>query len=111
MILFRARLRLDAARRAGVVRSLVRVLGPTQAMPGCVSSRLYVDVEDEEVLVFVEEWTDEQHLAARLRADSMRVVLSALDCAFEAPEVRFETIAGTRGIEWIAECRGSSPLH
>ena len=75
-------------------------------MPGCVSCHLYTDIEDDDMLVFVEQWADEQTLTDRLRSEGTRVLLSALDLACEVPEVRFDDIGGTRGMEFIAACRG-----
>jgi hypothetical protein len=54
--------------------------------------------------MFSEEWVDEEALIAHLRADSARVLLSALDCASDPPEVRLDTLLATRGIEFIATC-------
>jgi len=77
-------------------------------MPGCVSCHLYCDIEDDHVLVMVEQWTEEEALAERLRSERTRVLLSAMDLACEPPDVQFDTIGGTRGIEFIAACRESN---
>jgi quinol monooxygenase YgiN len=95
---------VDPASRTKVVRSLSRILGPLRASSGCLGCHLYADLEDERVLMFVEEWEDEQSLIEHLRADNTRVLLSALDCASDPPEVRLDTISHTRGIEFIATC-------
>jgi quinol monooxygenase YgiN len=105
MILFQARIRLAAADRTRVLRSLSRILGPTRAMPGCVGCRLYWDNEDENTLLFIEEWTDEASLVMHLRDDGAKVLLSTLDYACEAPALRIDMLTGTRGVEFIGECR------
>ena len=33
--------------------------------------------------------------------------MAAMDCAIGPPEVRVESISGTRGMELIAACRGA----
>src|SRR5687768_1571906 len=105
MVLLRTRIRVDPAYRNQVIRSLSRIVGPLRASSGCVGCHLYADLEDERALMFCEEWVDEESLVAQLRADSTRVLLSALDCASDPPEVRLDTLVDTKGIEFIATCR------
>lgn len=105
MVLFRLRIRLDPGQRVKVRGSLARILGPTRALPGCINCLLGEDIEDENQLIFVEEWSDQAHLNARLRADTLRVILAAMDCAVDPPDIRFETITETRGMDLIAACR------
>jgi quinol monooxygenase YgiN len=105
MISFTARFRVSVERRPQVVASLCGTLGPTRAMPGCVRCQLCLDVRDENALMYVEEWEDLRSLKAHVRSDRYRVVLSALDHACDAPELRFDTISECRGMEFIASCR------
>lgn len=105
MILFQARIRLAATDRMRVLRSLSRILGPTRAMPGCVDCRLFWDSEDQNALLYTEEWTDETSLVSHLRDDGAKVLLSTLDYACEPPSLRIDTLTGTRGVEFIGECR------
>jgi quinol monooxygenase YgiN len=104
MVLLRARLRVDPAHRAKVVRSLSRILGPLRASAGCLSSHLYADCEDDNIILFTQEWIDEEELLRHLRADSARILLSALDCAIDPPEVHLNTLTDGHGIEFIARC-------
>lgn len=105
MVVFRAQISLNPACRSQVIRSLRRILSQTRVLPGCVSCQLYADIEDDNRLVLIEEWADVQSLRAHVRADSFRVVLSALEYAVEPPEVRFDTLANTTGMEFITTCR------
>lgn len=105
MIVLRVRLRVSTAVRDGVVRSLLRLVGPTRAAKGCTACAVYADVEDENTLVYVEEWETQEALDERLRAEDLRILLSALDLSSEPPVVRFDTISGTQGMEVIAAAR------
>ena len=105
MVLLRMRIRVDPAHRTKVVRSLSRILGPSRASSGCLNCQFYADLEDNRVLLFAEEWSDQESLIAHLQADNARVLLSALDFASDPPEVRLDTLIDTKGIEFIAECR------
>ena len=107
MVHFRVRMHIDDSRREAVVRSLMRILGPTRAEPGCINCQLSADLEDANTLVFAEEWADQDCLAQRLRGESLRVLLAAMDCAVEPPDVRIDAISDSKGIEWIASCRSA----
>ena len=104
MVLLRTRIRVDPIHRAKVVRSLLRILGPLRASAGCVNCCLYADVEDDNALLFAQEWSDEDGLIDHLRSESARVLLSALDCATDPPEVRLDTLVDSEGLEFIARC-------
>jgi quinol monooxygenase YgiN len=98
-------MRVHPTERTKVVKSLTRILGPLRASSGCIACHLYTDLEDEQAILFAEEWADEASLAASLQAESTRVLLSALDCASAPPELRMDTLVNTRGIEFVAACR------
>jgi len=108
MVLFRVRIHVAHRHRAQIVQSLARIVGPTRMQQGCVSCQLCCDCQEKNVLFLVEEWETQRQLEARLREDNLRVVLAAMDCAVSPPQVRFETIAETKGMELIAACRSSS---
>jgi quinol monooxygenase YgiN len=105
VIVFRARILVNSGQRAEVVRSLRRIFGETRVLDGCISCQLYADVEDENQLLLVEQWTNMSRLRAHLRSESFLVVLSALDYAVEAPEICFDTISKTDGLDLIKTCR------
>jgi quinol monooxygenase YgiN len=105
MVLLRMRICVDSAQRAKVVSSLSRILGPSRASAGCVNCQLYADLEDNRFLLIVEEWRDQESLIAHLRADNAKVLLSVLDFASDAPEVRLDTLVETKGIRFVAKCR------
>ena len=109
MVLLRTRIRVDPADRTKVVRSLSRILGPLRASAGCLSCHLYTDVEDQNTVLLTQEWIDEENLITHLRAENARVLLSALDCATDQPEVRRETLVDGEGIEFIARCLHADP--
>ena len=56
MIGFRVQLHVASAVRSHAVKSLVRLVGPTRAARGCTGCGTYLDVLDENTVVYVEEW-------------------------------------------------------
>ncbi|MBP7937561.1 MAG: antibiotic biosynthesis monooxygenase [Phycisphaerae bacterium] len=108
MILFRVQLRIPPAVRDRVVQSLLRMAGPARAVKGCTACGVFMDVEDDNTLLYVEEWETQAAVDERLRAEDLRVLLSALDLSSEPPVVRFEAVGETQGMEVIAAARAGT---
>lgn len=62
MILSNLRLTVPPEKRDEVLKILRMVMGPTMARLSCISCRLYQDVEDENLLSFVQEWDSREAL-------------------------------------------------
>ncbi len=105
MIIFRVRIHADHAQREQVLRSLKQIVWQTQAMSGCISAQVCVDAGDKDEVLLIEEWQTQEHLVERLRGENARVVLATMDCSVDPPEVRFDTVSQTKGLEFIAACR------
>jgi quinol monooxygenase YgiN len=73
--------------------------------PGCLSSRIYDDVQEDNVLMFEEIWRSEEDLEYHLRSDEYQKVLLVMEMALKQPEIRFDTIASSTGIETIEKAR------
>jgi quinol monooxygenase YgiN len=78
----------------------------TRVESGCITCRIYRDTQEELSIMLEEIWKDEEDLNRRhLRSDEYRNVLLVMEMAVEQPEIRFETIARTNGIEIIEKAR------
>lgn len=108
MVLFRTLMHLKPEARERVMRSLIGTLEPIRALPGCAECSLMVDAEDEKLVRTEERWTNHEWLRARIRGDLMPILLAALDCSTEPPEVRIDTISESKGMELIAAYRGAT---
>lgn len=109
MVIFTVRIHLAAECRATVLQSLREKIWQIQAMPGCLYATVLVDASDESEIVLSEEWRTEELLAARLRDQSLRVVLAAIDSSIVEPHVYFDTVSERRGLEYISACREAMP--
>jgi quinol monooxygenase YgiN len=109
----------------GMIRSTIRMLIPVkkqsealeilgsmaeqiQFEPGCISSRLYRDVYEERVLMLEEIWTGEKELQRHLRSETYRKVLLVVEMAAEPPEIKFDTIAHSSGVDTIEKARNQT---
>jgi quinol monooxygenase YgiN len=73
--------------------------------PGCMSCHIYEDLQEKNVYMLKEVWRSEEDLDRHLRSDEYRNLLLVLEMALEQPEIRFDTISISTGIETIEKAR------
>ena len=88
-----------------VLRSMAE---QSKFQPGCHSCRIYRSGETDNVLMFQQLWTDEESMQAYLRSDDFRHLLLLLEMGIKPPEIRFDTISSSTGIETIEKARNHS---
>ena len=88
-----------------VLQTVKAILGPIRRERGCISCHCYVDMEDENVLFFEEEWKTREDLDDHLRSDHFGVLNGAMRLLRVEPDIRFNTIASTAGLEAIKAAR------
>jgi len=72
---------------------------------GCISCRLYGDVQKQGALMLEEIWTSEKDLERHLRSHKFLAVLLVVEMATEIPEIRFDVISHSTGIETVEKAR------
>ena len=77
--------------------------------PGCHRCRVYGDLLEKNVFMLEQVWRDAEELDRHLRSDDYRNLLLILETALKQPEIRFDTISLSTGIETIERAR--SPLQ
>jgi quinol monooxygenase YgiN len=96
---------VPAEKRKEVLQTIKAILGPIRLERGCISCNCYVDVEDERVFLFEEEWKTSEDLESHLRSDHFGVLNGAMMLLRAKPDIRFNTIASTTGLEAIKAAR------
>ncbi len=91
-------------RRAAVVEILRSVQGPVLAQPGCAGCHIYEE-QGAEAIVLVEMWESQAALETHLRSEAYRRVLGAVELSGSPPEVRFDHVSATEGMELIERSR------
>lgn len=82
----------------GTLRS---ILERTRVQAGCLSCSVYLDSEIENRIIFSQEWRNEEDLQNHLRSDEYRQVLLIMETAITPPEIRFDTMINSSGVEVI----------
>jgi len=107
MILATIRMTFSAKKVAEALRILRSMSEQSRVQPGCLSSCVYRNGQEDNVLLFEQQWSNEADLERYLRSDDYRQVLMVLEMAVKQPEIRFDTILTSTGIETIEKARSS----
>jgi len=93
-------------KRVEIERILRSVAERTRVEPGCISCNLYQCIEEEHVMMMEELWQSNEDLERHLRSDDYLKVLLVVEMALEKPEIRFNSISCSTGVETIEKARG-----
>lgn len=92
-------------RRDQVLELLHSILGPVTAQEGCAACHIYEEHGPEEAVVLVEQWVSAEALDAHLRSEAYRRILAAIELSGSPPEVRFDHVTATEGLELVERSR------
>ncbi len=106
MITATLRIRVSKGNKKEVIRLLRSLIGSTRVETGCVSCHLYPDVNDQTAVTSTEQWSSQDDLTRHLRTLQDKRILAALDMSDVQPEIRFDTVIETKGMQLIEEARG-----
>jgi quinol monooxygenase YgiN len=106
MILATLRMAIPLQKRGEALKILKSMVARNKAQPNCVFCRICEDALEDNVLQFEEMWRSEEELERHLRSDQYHKVLLVMEMALKHPEVRFDTVTSSRGIETIEKARG-----
>jgi quinol monooxygenase YgiN len=92
-------------RRAEILEVLRGIQGPVLAQPGCLACHIYEEQGLEQALCLVERWESQAALEAHLRSETYRRVLGAIELSGAPPEVQFDYVSATEGMDLIERSR------
>ena len=105
MILATIRMTMPAKEFGEALRILRSMAEQSRVQPGCLSCQVYRNGQEDNVLMFEQQWSNEADLERYLRSDDYQKVLLLLEMATKEPEIRFDTILSSAGIEIIEKAR------
>ena len=92
-------------RRAEILEVFRAIQGPVRAQPGCAACHVYEEQGPEQAVVLVEMWDSQAALETHIRSEAYRRVLGAIELSGGPPEVRFDHVSATEGMELIERSR------
>jgi quinol monooxygenase YgiN len=105
MILSTIRMTIPSRKRGEALKILRSLAAQSRADPGCLSFHIYEDLQEKNVLMIEEAWRAEEELDLHIRSDKYREVLLVLEMARNPPEIRFDRILKSTGIETVENIR------
>lgn len=91
------------------VRAAVEILGSvaerTRVRSGCLSCRIYRDEQEEGVIMIEEFWRNQEEHERHLRSAEYRNVLLVMEMSCEKPEIKFNEVSDSSGLETIEKAR------
>jgi len=97
------RLSTGGSNHALIVSSLREIQEAVRAQQGCRHFNLYESVEDHSSLLLVENWETQQAMNEHIRSQDFRVILAALDLSDSKPEIRFNSVVSSQGLEYLRD--------
>ena len=88
--------------RTALLRTLGSVLEPTRVAPGCLSARLFSDLDKRKGLLLVEEWETRDQFERNLDTAKLNAIVGAIELSSEAPVVRVDTVEREEGVDTLA---------
>ena len=86
----------------GILRS---IQGPVLAMSGCKACDVYEDLGQEPAALLIEQWVTKESFETHIRSEACRRILDAIEVAGRRPEVRFDIVSKSEGMELIERLR------
>ena len=108
MIIGTVRILPPPDRHAAVIEVLRAVQGSVRTQPGCAAFDILEELGPEAAIVLSERWETSAALEAHLHSESSRRIRGAVELAGGRPEIRFEHVAASEGLELIERLRNPS---
>ena len=105
MILSMVTISTDPENRMAVLDILLSVKGPTLAEQGCLACCIYEEYDEVHVITYLEKWQSAAEMYRHIRSPLYIRVLKAMELSSSKPEIVFNEVAGTRGMELIESLR------
>lgn len=97
---------VPANKRSEILHTIKGLLVQIRQEQGCVSCHCYRDIEVEDIVILKQEWKTNEALETHLRSGHFKVLLGAMKLLSIEPEIKFNTIVATKGVEAIAAAQG-----
>jgi quinol monooxygenase YgiN len=108
MVLATIRMIIPPKKRDEALRILKSTAEQCKVHSDCLGCHIYADIQEDSVLMFEQMWRSEESLAQHLRSEKYHGVLLVMEMALKHPEVRFDTVSISAGIETIEKARSST---
>ena len=107
MIIATLRMTVPQEKRQEMLQTVSALTGMARKERGCRACDLYIDTEDVDAFLLIEEWNDQEDFDRHVRAPAFSALLGAMTLLNERPDVRINAVAETAGMEKIKALRAT----
>jgi quinol monooxygenase YgiN len=86
-----------------LIKAFRTLMVETRLENGCLGCSVWSDPDS--TVHYFEEWATEADMQRRVQSDHFTSLLALMEAAREAPEVRFDFLQTTRGLDYVVEVR------
>lgn len=105
MVIATLRITVPSVKRAEVLIAARSLLKATRGQFGCLSCECYRDIDNPNIIFLVQEWESTVTLNRYIGSYEYKRILALMDLGSAQPEIKFNTISRTTGIEAIRAAR------
>jgi quinol monooxygenase YgiN len=87
------------------IHLLCSIAKRTRSMPGCIGCGVYRSIENESVVLVEQFWNSHEDMLYHLRSEDYQKLLLVIEMAMNKPEIQFNSIMSTTGVETIQKAR------
>ena len=80
-------------------------MGRTQVQPGCIQCRISLDTEEQNIILYQEEWNSWHDLEKHISSDRFSWILELMEQSSNQPDLSFCDVHETRGMEYVKKLR------
>jgi len=92
-------------KRQEVLETLRSVMGPAQALPGCLSCSLSEEVGESQGILYIEQWRSLPEMELHVKSSIYDRILEAMELSTQIPEVCFYEQGSSWSLDLIERVR------
>jgi len=108
MIIASVRIIPLTGKRVEILEILRHVQALLRASVGCLSSYIYEECDDDQAILYLEEWRSTDELHRHIESREYLEIMAAMELASEAPQIRFDEVACSQSMELIEALRATA---
>jgi len=105
MIITTIKMTVPQEKRQEMLQTVSTLAGTARKEHGCLACDLYIDTEDTDAFLLMEEWDAPEDFDRHVRAPAFAALLGAMTLLNKRPDVRIHAVALTSGMEKIKAMR------
>jgi quinol monooxygenase YgiN len=107
MIITSIRMTVSKEKRQELLQTISTLAGSMRKERGCRACDFYMDIENADTFILIEEWDAQEDFNRHVRAPAFSALLGALTLLNQRPDVRINEVAETAGMEKIKALRAA----